>query len=100
MKAVQAKDSGLAGTLTAMRRIDRLFALGVVVVLLAAAVEGHQRRAYTGRRVADVLRELQSRAAAHHLQQRSGSAGARRQGRAKARNARATSRGRFSRRTA
>ena len=60
MKAVQAKDPGLAGTLTGMRRTGRLFALGVLVVLLAAAVEGHQRRAYTGRRVADVLRELQS----------------------------------------
>ena len=43
-----------------MRKHNLLFALGVLVLLLAAVVDGHQQRGYAGRRVADVLRELQS----------------------------------------
>ena len=43
-----------------MRHTARLLALGVIIILLAAAVDGQERRTYAGRRVADVLRELQS----------------------------------------
>ena len=38
----------------------RVLGIAAVIVLAAVAAHGHQARTYAGRRVADVLRELQS----------------------------------------
>ena len=43
-----------------MRPTTRVLGIAAVIVLSAVAAHGHQARTYAGRRVADVLRELQS----------------------------------------
>jgi len=43
-----------------MRPTTRVLGIATVIVLVAAAAHGQQARTYAGRRVADVLRELQS----------------------------------------